>query len=305
MPNNEHQPVLLAEVLEVLRPTAGDSYLDLTAGYGGHAQAILNRTAQPELAVLVDRDQNAVDHLKQLFGDDPGIVKADFLSASQKLAEEGRDFDLILADLGTSSPHLDQPHRGFSFSRSGPLDMRMDESQALSADTVVNHWPEAEIADILHRYGQEPKSRKIAQAIVAARPLSNTEELAAVVKKAWPGYSRVHPATRTFQAIRMAVNDETNQLVQSLPLWLQMLKPDGRLAVISFHSGEDAIVKNFFRDQSGQRYDSQLQMLTKKPITPGENELTNNPRSRSAKLRAAAKINNRKDHAHDEGTSSQ
>lgn len=286
----QHVPVLLSEVIQYLDPKQGESYLDLTAGYGGHAEAVLGRTKSAELSVLVDRDQNAVAVLEQKFGGKPQILPMDFLRASEQLLREEKHFDIILADLGVSSPHLNDAHRGFAIARDGPLDMRMDQTQALTAKDVVNSYDEAELADILHRYGEEPKARKIARLIVQHRPLTTTTELAQVVAQAWPGRSRVHPATRTFQALRIAVNDELGLLERSLPLWLQLLSPGGRLGVISFHSLEDRVVKQFFKEQGGDRYDTDIRLLTRRPITAGSNELVFNPRARSAKLRAAVKI---------------
>ncbi len=288
--NKLHIPVLLSEVLAQLSPQAGDSYLDLTAGYGGHASEVLAATGQPEQAVLVDRDENAVTVLRQKFGNGPTIMQTDFLTASKQLLEQGRTFDLILADLGVSSPHLNEAQRGFAISQDGPLDMRMDQTQALTAADVVNTYDEAQLADILARYGEEPKARAIARRIVEHRPYQTTTQLAEVVAAAWPGRSRVHPATRTFQAIRIAVNDELGLLERSLPLWVELLKPGGRLAVITFHSLEDRIVKKFLKELTGNRYDAVLHDLTHRPITASPQELVFNPRSRSAKLRAAVKI---------------
>lgn len=288
----KHLPVMLDEVLQYLTPIPGESYLDLTAGYGGHASAVLERTRAFETSVLVDRDQNAIDELAARFEGQPvTLMRQDFLGAAKQLAGQGRQFDLLLADLGVSSPHLNHADRGFAISTTGPLDMRMDQSQALSADTIVNDYSQAELADILKRYGEEPKAATIARLIVGNRPIKTTTELAAIVLKAWPGHSRVHPATRTFQAIRIAVNDELELLERALPVWTSLLKPGGRLVVISFQSLEDRIVKEFLRERGGNRYDAELKLLTRRPVVPGSNELVLNPRARSAKLRAAAKIN--------------
>lgn len=286
-----HLPVLLPEVLHCLQPLSGDSYLDLTAGYGGHAKAVIDLTGSTQSTVLVDRDQRAIDVLTQQFGDKgPRIIHSDFLTASRKLAGEGRGFDLILADLGVSSPHLNEATRGFSIGADGPLDMRMDQSQQLTAADVVNRYSMAELADILTKYGEEPKAKRIAALIVENRPIKTTTELARIAARAWPGHSKVHPATRTFQAIRIAVNNELGLLEQSLPLWLSLLNPGGRIAVISFHSLEDRLVKQMFTEAAGDRYDATLRLLTKHPITASEDEIVFNPRARSAKLRAAAKI---------------
>ena len=285
-----HEPVLLTETLDLLKPQPGDRYLDVTAGYGGHAQAVMARSGNYAESVLVDRDAQAIKELKARFSNQEiEIVKSDYLNESRKLLTKQYRFDLILADLGVSSPHLNEVSRGFSFNNDGPLDMRMDQSQEVNAWQVVNKFSEADLADILWRYGEEPKSRQIARLIVRSRPLNSTADLAAIAHKAWPGYSRSNPATRTFQAIRVAVNNELDQLSEALPVWLELLAPNGRLAIISFHSLEDRIVKRFMVEKSGNRYDSELILLTKHPLTAGEQEIAHNPRSRSAKLRVAAK----------------
>ena len=199
-------------------------------------------------------------------------------------------FDMILADLGVSSPHLDIASRGFSFSQEGPLDMRMDQSQELTADFIVNNYSEARLTELIKRYGEDPKARQIARSIVQNRPIHTTQELATNIAKIWPGHSRVHPATRTFQALRIAVNDELEQLRLSLPVWIDLLAPNGRLAVISFHSLEDRLVKQIFQELGGDRYDAILEVLTKRPVSGDTNEIVFNPRARSAKLRAAVKL---------------
>jgi 16S rRNA (cytosine1402-N4)-methyltransferase len=287
----EHIPVLLMQTLQYLDPKEGDSYLDLTAGYAGHAEKVLERTKNQKGTTLIDRDPNAVKKLRQRYEDEGvEIIQKDFLSASQKLAAEGRRFNLILADLGISSPHINEASRGFSIKADGPLDMRMDTTQELNAADVVNTYTEAEIANILHKYGEEPKARQIARLIVNNRPLKTTSELATLVATAWPGHSTVHPATRTFQAIRVAVNNELELLERSLPIWLDtLLAPGGRIAVISFHSLEDRLVKQALLERSGDRYDATLTLLTKHPVVGEQDEIVFNPRARSAKLRAAAK----------------
>ena len=212
--NHIHIPVLLEQTLECLAPREGDRYLDLTAGYGGHASKVLERTKNPEHTTLVDRDQAAIAELEARFtGQGVNIRRADFLTASQELASEGKRFDCILADLGVSSPHLNQASRGFSIQMDGPLDMRMDQSQTLTAEVVVNTYSEAELKELLKRYGEEPKAGQIARLIIGNRPFHTTSELAQIVAKAWPGHSKVHPATRTFQALRIAVNDELELLL--------------------------------------------------------------------------------------------
>ncbi len=290
--NDYHQPVLPGKVLELLAPQPGESYLDLTAGYGGHAAAVLEKTKNPGGAILVDRDVEAARALKKRFaGQAINIIHSDFYSGSKRLSKAGKSFDMILADLGASSPHFDKASRGFSFNKSGPLDMRMDQAQKLTAEEVINGYGERQLADVIRRYGEDPKAARIARLIVQNRPIQTTDQLAQIVAKAWPGQRRVHPVTRTFQALRLEVNDELGQLESSLPLWLALLKPGGRIAIISFHSLEDRLVKQAFKTAAEDRYDSDLQILTKRPIIAGDKqEIVFNPRARSAKLRAAAKI---------------
>jgi len=287
--SNEHIPVLKDSVLQYLAPKTGESYLDLTAGYGGHASVILERTQAPEKAVLVDRDSNAIASLQRFATQGTRIVHRDFLSATEALRAEDAQFDIILADLGVSSPHLDNVARGFAFSTNGPLDMRMDQTQELSAAVLVNTYSFDELTRIIKKYGEEPRARTIAQAIVDNRPFTTTQQLAEIVRSVMPKGSKTHPATKTFQAIRIAVNDELELLTKSLPLWMQLLKPGGRVGVISFHSLEDRLVKQAFAEVAGERYDADLQLLTKKPVVADEHELVFNPRARSAKLRVAVK----------------
>jgi 16S rRNA (cytosine1402-N4)-methyltransferase len=289
-----HVPVLLEQVLTYLDPKSGESYLDLTAGYGGHASAILARTTAPKTAILVDRDANATRQLQSTAAlQQCDIWHTDYLSACQRLVSEGKQFDIILADLGVSSPHLNEGSRGFSFQQDGPLDMRMDQTQELTAQTVVNEWPEAELVTMLTEYGEEPKARQIAKLITSNRPYDTTTQLARIVARAWPGHSRVHPATRTFQALRVAVNDELGQLRQALPLMHELLAPGGRLGIISFHSLEDRLVKQYMSEHAGERYDANLRLITKHPAVATPDELVFNPRARSAKLRVAVKIKNK------------
>jgi len=279
----------MQQVMDLLAPQAGESFLDLTAGAGGHAGAILEFTMAPAKATLIDRDPEVISILRKKFKDTQ-ILQSDFLSVSKKLIGQGKKFDMILADLGVSSLHIEKGLRGFSFLRSGPLDMRMDTSQALTAEEIVNTWSEADLADIIKRYGEERKSRQIARKIVAQRPIQTTDQLAAVVTKTYRIRSRIHPATRTFQALRIAVNDELNQLEKSLPLMLEMLAPGGRLAIISFHSLEDRLIKQSFKAATELGYEAEIYTLTKKPVSAAPDEIVLNPRARSAKLRAVAKI---------------
>jgi 16S rRNA (cytosine1402-N4)-methyltransferase len=287
-----HTPVMVNEVLGYLSPSKGESYLDLTAGYGGHAAAVMRASGELAEVTLVDRDAQAIGALKKLEQSGASLLQSDFLSASEKLAGENRSYDMILADLGASSQHFDEAGRGFSFLRPGPLDMRMDQTQEVTAAYVLNHSSQDELERILADYGEERRAKTIAALIKSATPIASTEQLASLIEKKFPRRfgKKIHPATKTFQALRVAVNDELSQLRLSLPFWHQMLKPGGRLVIISFHSLEDRIVKQYLAEHSGNRYDSDLQLLTKKPLTPSRDEIVSNPRARSAKLRAAAKI---------------
>jgi 16S rRNA (cytosine1402-N4)-methyltransferase len=293
--HKNHVPVLAAEVVTMLDPGADDAYLDLTAGYGGHASLILERLKpiKEQQVTLVDRDHAAIQSLHTMFKEQPvEIMQADFLSATQQLVQQDRHYQLILADLGVSSPHLDQPERGFAFQTEGPLDMRMDQSQPLTAATILNTYSLADLTELIRNYGEEPRAHRIAEAIVKNRPLHTTTQLADIVShRLGRGTGKIHPATKTFQALRIAVNSELQQLQTALPLWLDLLSPGGRIAVISFHSLEDRIVKQVLSERSGDRYDADLRLLTKTPVTASPDELVHNPRARSAKLRAAVKIN--------------
>ena len=290
-----HIPVLLSEVLAGLRPSAGESYLDLTAGYGGHAEKILDVTQNYKDSVLVDRDQFAISYLGRKFKHhaELTLIHNDFYSSVLQLLQCGKTFDIILADFGVSSPQLDMEDRGFSFRAEAPLDMRMDKRQALTATTVVNRWSERDLADISVRYAEESpgRAKMLAKAIVHARPLRTTSELADLIKSKTGYHSKVHPATRIFQAIRIAVNGELEQIEQTLPLLPKLLNPGGRLGLITFHSLEDRLVKTYFKEASSYGEESPLEILTKKPIVAESQELVINPRSRSAKLRVAKKRN--------------
>lgn len=286
----QHIPVLLQATLDVLKPQKGDSYLDLTAGFGGHAKQIIAAIGDARLATLVDRDDMAITALAPLAKAGARVLKNDYAAAAQKLLKDGERFNCILLDIGVSSPQIDNPGRGFSFMQNGPLDMRMDQSAELTAETVVNKASKDELTRILREYGEEPHAAKIAQAIMFARPLKTTAELAEVVAKTYRGRrGKTHPATRTFQALRIAVNSELTQLADTLPLLPHLLKPGGRVAVISFHSLEDRLVKQFFNEQARSGYEATLQLITKQPIS-GATQDVHNPRARSAKLRAAVKI---------------
>ena len=287
-----HKPVLLSEVLEVLQPRPGESYLDLTAGYGGHASEVLDLTQNYKESVLVDRDSFATEFLKGKYESEPiKIVNDDFYSSVLKEVECGKTFDLILADFGVSSPQLDQAERGFSFLKDGPLDMRMDREQKLDAFVVVNKYSEERLAEIFEKYGEEKpgEARRIAREIVHKRPFKSTGELADFIKSK-SRYSKMHPATRIFQAIRIEVNDELGLIEKTLPLLPKLLNPGGRVAIITFHSLEDRLVKRFFNEMSSFGEESELRIITKKPLIAEANELVINPRARSAKLRAAVKL---------------
>ena len=288
-----HKSVLLSEVLEVLKPRPGESYLDLTAGYGGHASEILAVTRNYKESVLVDRDPFAVDFLKGKYQGEPiKIVNEDFYNAVLLQIECGNTFDMILADFGVSSPQLDKAERGFSFSKDGPLDMRMDQRQELSAERIVNRYSERELSELFVKYGEEKPgfSKMIAREIVHHRPFHSTKELADLIKSK-SRFSRTHPATRIFQASRIEVNDELGVIEKTLPLLPKILKPGGRVAIITFHSLEDKLVKEYFREESSFGEESKLKILTKTPIVAEKMELITNPRARSAKLRAAKRIN--------------
>lgn len=285
-----HVPVLLDAVCDVLKPQKGESYLDLTAGYGGHARRILEVTENIPGSVLVDRDSFAVQAVQDIVRQGAQMYETDFVSAARDLVKEGTQFDMILADLGVSSPQLDRGERGFSFQADGPLDMRMDQRQERTAADVVNHYSRDRLVDIITRYGEEPRvvARRIADEIIAARPFQTTAELAAVIKKAYRQRVKHHPATRTFQALRIEVNQELRLVEELLPLLPLLLKKGGRVAIISFHSLEDRLVKRYFKEQVNAGYEAELAPITKKPLD-GATYDVHNPRSRSAKLRAAVK----------------
>ncbi len=290
-PQHHHVPVLLEKTLECLAPQKGETYLDLTAGYGGHAMRILECTQNYSGATLVDRDSMAIEALQPLAQKGVVLRQQDFAAAAKQLAHEGATFDMIFVDLGVSSPQLDYGHRGFSFQSDGPLDMRMDQESGKTAADIVNKCSEAELERIIVQYGEEPRgfARRIAQAITRNRPFSTTKELADMILATHRGkWQKTHPATRTFQALRIATNDELGQIEETLPLLPQLLKKGGRIGVISFHSLEDRPVKRFFKEQAESGYEAELELLTKKAIL-GATEDAHNPRSRSSKLRVAVK----------------
>ncbi len=284
-----HTPVLLSEVLAGLNPQPNESYLDLTAGYGGHAKEILDVTQNYKNSVLVDRDDFAANYLREKFeGKGITIENTDFYNAVLQLYQCGKTFDLILADFGVSSPQLDMDSRGFSFKNDGPLDMRMDRSQELTAADIVNKWSERELAQIFTDYGEEKpgRAKMLAREIVHHRPIKSTKELADIIVGK-SKYSKIHPATRIFQAIRIVVNDELGEIEKTLPLLPKILNKGGRVGIITFHSLEDRLVKEYFKEASSFGEESELTIINKKPIVAGNMELVINPRARSAKLRVA------------------
>ncbi|MCL5428888.1 MAG: 16S rRNA (cytosine(1402)-N(4))-methyltransferase RsmH [Chloroflexi bacterium] len=302
-----HQPVLYHEVLEAFSPQPGARYLDGTVGLGGHAHGLLHACSPNGQLVGLDVDPQALELAAQRlaeFGSRVILHHGSYGQLAQHLAAVGWEaVDGVLLDLGASSLQFDRPERGFSFQKEGPLDMRFDPSYPLTAADLVNDWPEADLADVLFRYGEEPRSRRIARAIVRARPLHSTVQLAEVVAKAAGGRrSGIHPATRSFQALRIAVNRELETLEAALPQAVAALKPGGRLALISFHSLEDRTVKLFFRQESRDcicppeqlvctcGHKASIKEITRRPIRPTPQEVDANPRARSARLRVAEKI---------------
>jgi 16S rRNA (cytosine1402-N4)-methyltransferase len=300
-------------VLAGLRPQPGGRYIDGTVGAGGHAAGILERSAPDGLLLGLDLDPAALvvaGAALRPFGERVRLeqasytLMADVARAAGFVPAEGlpQVIDGILLDLGLSSLQLDDPARGFAFQSDGPLDMRFDPDADLTAAEIVNEWPLDELADVIYRYGEERDSRRVARAISAARPLGTTRQLAEVVASAvGRRHQRIHPATRVFQALRIAVNGELQAIELVLPVAVGLLKPGGRLAVISFHSLEDRIVKDFFRLQARGPADDlslptlppfvpALMEITRKPIVAQSEEVAHNPRARSAKLRIAEKL---------------
>jgi 16S rRNA (cytosine1402-N4)-methyltransferase len=278
-----HEPVLLHEVIDGLDIKDGDTVLDMTLGAGGHSAAILD-TGKNISLIGIDQDDVALLEAKKKLGNSSLIIKGNFRDAEKLLA--GKKADKILFDLGVSSMQLDDASRGFSFRNDAPLSMKMSDATAFSASDVVNGWSEEDIANVIFAYGEERKARTIAKAIVSARNtkrIETTFELATIIertigKKPW---SKTNPATKTFQALRIAVNDELGSLRAGLAAAARMCSIGGRIAVISFHSLEDRIVKNFMKDKAKMGW----KIITKKPIVGTEEEISSNPRSRSAKLR--------------------
>jgi 16S rRNA (cytosine1402-N4)-methyltransferase len=297
-----HVPVLLKEAIDFLAVRRGGTYLDATVGLGGHSYEIAKRLGAPGHLIGLDKDPAALGIAREKL-----VVGRSSLAVAQdqhdwptielhhtSFADFANDqrpttYDGILADVGVSSLQFDDPARGFSFQAEGALDMRMNPQAELTAEQVVNHSDERELADVIYEFGEERRSRRIARAIVRSRPIRTTVQLADVVSAAARPmkHERIHPATRTFQALRIFVNRELDELRGLLEAAPQLLKPGGRVVIISFHSLEDRIVKDAFREGAKQGH---YGLLTKKPVTPGEEEIDRNPRARSAKLRAAEKV---------------
>ncbi len=307
-----HLPVLLRETVELLSPPPNGVVVDCTVGMGGHSSELLKRIPNGRLIGL-DQDKEALQHAR-LKLDDPRVtlVQANFANLLDVLSDLSvSEVDCVLMDIGVSSLQLDSPERGFSFQQAGPLDMRMDLSAPLTAADVVNTYPEKKLADVIYEYGEERKSRQLANAIVrhrAQKPFETTEELAHLAKQVLGsprpkhGESFKHPATRLFQALRIEVNQELEVLQKALKDVLSVLKTGGRLGVITFHSLEDRIVKQYFKQESVDclcpphipqcicGHKAQVEILTRKPVVATDEEMQMNPRSRSAKLRVVRKL---------------
>ena len=304
----EHVPVLAAELIRDADPQPGETVIDCTFGGGGHSRLIAERLGPGGTLICIDRDPVARERFEQVAHEAPcemRFIGADFADALAELADEGVRPDLVLFDLGVSSMQIDAAERGFSYSFDAPLDMRMDPDAGLTAAAVVNEWPESRIAEILRNYADERHARSIAREIVAARPLATTSELADAVRAGVPPkvrFGRGNPAKRTFQAIRIAVNGELEQLDAALPQAWDLLASGGRLAAISFHSLEDRRVKRFLAErargcvcppelpvcQCGLKPEAEL--VTRKGVAPSAGEIAANPRSASAHLRIARKL---------------
>lgn len=306
-PTAPHLPVLYQEIIHALDPKSPGHYIDGTVGAGGHSFGILQASAPEGHLLGLDLDLTALELARQrlaIFGDRAILRQASYTQLVEQMASLGWvEVQGILLDLGVSSMQLDDPQRGFSFQAAGPLDMRFNASAGLSAADLVNNMPEAELADLIWRYGEERNSRHIARAIVRARPIKTTRQLADLIARVSPSKTnRIHPATRTFQALRITVNDELKSVETVLPVALSALGAGGRLAVIAFHSLEDRIVKQFFHQESRDcicppdqpictcGHKASLIEITRHPIMATEAEIQQNARARSARLRVAQKI---------------
>jgi len=296
MTKPQHVPVLLDEVMQYLNVRPGSTIADATVGLGGHSAEIARRLGAKGRLICFDRDPEAMELAKARLEEvrtEVGDAMPEVIFEPRAFSEaagviEAASLDGLLADFGVSSLQLDEAHRGFSFRSEGPLDMRMDTRSGETAGQVVNQEDENELADLIYEFGEERRSRRIARAIVRARPIRSTAELASIISAAAPSMKgdKIHPATRTFQALRIRVNDELGEIRSLLESAPSLLKPGGRLVLISFHSLEDRLVKDAFRE-AGR--DGIFEVLTKKPVVATEQEQMRNPRSRSAKLRAAEK----------------
>jgi len=304
---NAHIPVLYKEIIHALQPQRGGRYVDGTLGAGGHARGILEACTPDGQLLGLDVDPQALALSRETlapYEERAHLVQASYITITKQLAALGWDaVDGILLDLGASSMQFDNAERGFSFMQDGPLDMRFGPQAFQSAEDIVNTYDQKDLADLIFRYGEDRDSRKIARAIVISRPLHTTRDLVAAIEKASPRRGdRVHPATQTFQALRIAVNEELSSVENVLPQAVSSLRVGGRCAVISFHSLEDRIVKEFFREQSKDIFNppyerlyeeerkAVVKQITKKPIMASDEEIKNNPRARSAKLRVIEKI---------------
>jgi 16S rRNA (cytosine1402-N4)-methyltransferase len=302
-----HIPVLYHEIIHALQPRAAGLYVDGTVGAGGHARGILEASSPDGKLLGLDLDPQALALAREYlasFGARAILKQASYVTLRGQLDSLGwRAIQGIVLDLGVSSMQLDTPERGFSFRNDAPLDMRFNPAAPTNADDLVNHLTEADLADLIYRYGEERRSRQVARAIVAARPIHTTGQLAEVIAKATAsGKPGIHPATRTFQALRIAVNGELEAIEQVLPLAIDALASGGRLAVISFHSLEDRIVKQFFRRESQDclcpprqpvctcEHRARIMEIARKPIQPAETEAFQNPRARSSRLRVVEKL---------------
>jgi 16S rRNA (cytosine1402-N4)-methyltransferase len=302
-----HQPVLYHEIIHALRPYRDKKYIDGTVGAGGHAWGILDASSPSGILLGFDLDPQALILAQEVlssYGSRVHLVRANYTSLREHMARlEWEEVDGILLDLGMSSIQLNSAERGFSFQSAGPLDMRFDPDQEINAGYLVNEIPESELSYLLSKYGEERRARQVARSIVAARPIQNTKQLAEVVARVTGGgRSGIHPATRSFQALRIAVNHELESLEAFLPQAVVALADGGRLAIISFHSLEDRLVKQFFQRESKDclcpprqpvctcEHRASLKVLSKKPIRPQESEIQENPRARSARLRVAEKL---------------
>lgn len=302
-----HIPVLYQSLLDLLQPRPGGLYIDGTVGAGGHTAGILQAMGPTGRVLAFDRDPQAIEFVRQRLGNvGEQLVFMQASYGEMATIAPGQGFaavDGILLDLGLSSRQLDDPGRGFSLRQDGPLDMRFDPGQSLTAAELVNGLPVEELADIFWRYGEEKRSWSYARAIVAARPVQTTHQLAEIIARHGRPQGRIHPATQIFQALRIAVNDELAELEKGLPAAINLLKPSGRIAVISFHSLEDRFVKNLFRALNRDcicpphqpvctcQARATLRLITRKAVKPDALEIDQNPRSRSARLRVAEKIN--------------